>query len=190
MRKTIYAIIMILLAVMLVVPCVAEEGVDWITDRSPSEIMANMVNAEWQTSYIPAFSEEQMVPKIDPLTSTVYCLKSVTMVFNEDNTISTTNTYCPARELTYWNDDLRFPAYKENANTDDVRVEYIEKLCVGEEVLHWGVTSKGYLVMFTMNEEEQAEYKFIYKMFSMDLDKISLRDYYTETKIALHRASK
>ena len=47
MRKTIYAIIMILLAVMLVVPCVAEEGVDWITDRSPCR-MADILHPCFQ----------------------------------------------------------------------------------------------------------------------------------------------
>lgn len=187
MKKTAYMIIMILLVVVLAAPCFAEDT-DWITDKDPASIINNLSKANWDAGSIPLFCENDMTPQIDPLTNTIYGLTTVTVTFNTDNTISTVNVYYPERNLAYLKDNVRFPYVKEP--TDDKRIKYVEKLTYEDEILHWGVSSKGYLVMYTEDEEGKPTYRYVYKMFSRDLNTLSLTDYYTGIKFAMDRASK
>ena len=192
MKKTAYMIIMILLAVTLAVPCFAEdlfaEGTDWITDKEPITIMDNLSRAEWDARSIPLFCENDMTPLIDPLTNTIYGLTTVTVAFNTDTTISTFYVYYPERNLAYLMDNVRYAYVKEP--TEDKRTKYVEALTYEGETLHWGVSSKGYLVMYTKDEEGKATYRYVYKMFSRDLDEIKLTDPETGVKFAMDRASK
>ena len=44
--------------------------------------------------------------------------------------------------------------------------------------------------MYTKDEEGKATYRYVYKMFSRDLDEIKLTDPETGVKFAMDRASK
>ena len=184
MKKTVYMIIVILLAVMIAMPCFAE-SVDWITDKSSTDIMKNLIDTDWRANLIPLFSENEMKPLIDPLTNTIYALFSVSVKFNMDNTVITTNVYYPAHQLAYERNNIRCPSLKDIQNKKIVEVD----LTYEGEPLHWGVSSKGYLVIFTENEDGTATYRYIYKMSSNNTNLLVLTDYYTNDRTKLTRTS-
>lgn len=185
MKKIFAAIIMMILAVTMLVPCYAE-NINWVKDLSVAELTNKLISVPtWTCGMVPEFCEEYMVPILDPVTGTVYVLTEVNLQFTFYRTISAQFVYYPAHNVLVIDDDLR--NVRLMTPTDDKRVIYVNSLKYDEEnEYRWMFSTDECLVIcYQEDDKDDITFVYIYELAGGRKEKLYMNNIVTDIRFAM-----